>query len=87
MKQAIKSWWFFEGKDVLTFVGSILAIGTGIVLGIILAAGHLSGINYKYNCNLDTRPSLKTSLLIDSSEYAYNPEGFCAKLKEKMANE
>ncbi len=61
------------------------------IFGIVILAGVGIGVYYsnayKYNCNLEYGPSLKTTLLINSSEIAYNPESFCQRLKDKMEQE
>lgn len=47
----------------------------------------LSSNTMRYNCNLEYGPSLKTTILMNSSDFAYDPEAFCSRLKAKMEQE
>jgi hypothetical protein len=70
-------------------VYAIVAYITGVIIGIsLLVFFYLVGWSnqYKIDCNLATGPSLHTTFWTNNDPYAYNPEGFCAKLKERIAN-
>ncbi len=77
----IRNWLYWHDWAYL-----IIAIIT-MAAFIILTAGYLVGKGLQYNCNLDKRPSMYTSLMINDNPYAYDPEGFCTKLKEKLEKE
>jgi hypothetical protein len=74
-------------EDILvTLIAPILFVFTLVALvGVGLLA--LQSNTYKYNCNLEYGPSLKTTLLISDGDFAYDPEGFCSRLKAKMEEE
>jgi hypothetical protein len=60
----------------------VIALSSAIYFIILGQANH-----YKYNCDLDRRPNFYTTFFIDDSTYAYDPEGFCATLRERIAKE
>ena len=72
---------FFEAFTVfLLFIFGFLAL-------VLFGLAVLSSNTMKYNCNLEYGPSLKTTFLISSGDFAYDPEAFCSRLKAKMEQE
>ena len=69
-----------EGIAVLTFAITLIV---GVTYALLLGQANV----YKYNCELDRRPSFYTSFFIADNQYAYDPKGFCDFLKEKMEKE
>ena len=59
----------------------------GFLASILFGLTVLSSNTMKYNCNLEYGPSLKTTFLISSDDFGYDPKGFCARLKAKMEQE
>jgi hypothetical protein len=82
MKHRLNEFWFWNKELVTIIVLGAIALSSAIYFVILAQANH-----YKYNCELDRRPNLHTTVYIDDSTYAYNPAGFCAELIKKMANE
>ena len=71
---------------LVAFISTVLSIFAFVALvGIGLLS--LQSNTYKYNCNLQYGPSLKTTLLISDGDFAYEPEAFCSRLKSKMEEE
>lgn len=64
----------------ITILGLFFGIGGAVMLNIV-------GKSYQYNCNLNAKPSMKVTFFINDSVYAYDPDGFCKQLKEKMRDE
>jgi hypothetical protein len=82
MKHKLSEFWFWYKEPV-----TILVLGTIVISSAIyfLILGQAN--SYKYNCELDRKPNFYTTFFIDDSTYAYDPKGFCATLRERMANE
>lgn len=59
--------------------GAALLIGAGAFI-----VGATERSQLKYNCQLDTYPSYRIALIINTDPYAYDPVGFCKTLKERM---
>lgn len=86
MKSKLKEFWFWYHEAV---------IGTAVVFSIIFGSIGLLFFfytvgwsnQYKVDCNLTTGPSLYTTFWTNNDTYAYDPEGFCATLRERIANE
>lgn len=83
----IKDWWQYNDHYILGAVIAVIGIVFGAFCLVYFAGGSMSATQYKYNCNLDRKPSLHTAFFIDDSIYAYDPKLFCDTLKEKMAKE
>ena len=64
---------------ILSLFAFVALVGMGLLA--------LQSNAYKYNCNLEYGPSLKTALFISDGDFAYNPEAFCSRLKAKMEEE
>lgn len=82
MKEFFKDFWYWYSEPILATIGFILFI-ISVAYGLLLGQANV----YKYNCDLERRPSLSTTFWIADETYAYDPQGFCNKLKEKMAQE
>lgn len=81
MLQRIKRWWDWNDLNIIVFPVLGLIAAT-FIAGWLLLLGQAH--TYKFNCNLDHRPDLHTTLFIADETYAYNPELFCNTLREKM---
>ena len=79
MKEYFKDLWYWYSNAFFAVLAFISVIFTIIVL-FIWGAGN----TMKYNCNLEHRPDWYTTTMIADDTYAYNPEGFCNMLKQKM---
>ena len=82
MKHKLIEFWFWHKELVTIIVLGVIALSSAIYFIILGQANH-----YKYNCDLDRRPNFYTTFFIDDSTYAYDPEGFCATLRERIAKE
>lgn len=78
MISKIRKWLYWH--DWVYFIAGMVATAIGLIFIIV----YLSGEELKYNCNLEKRPGVYTSMFINSDPYAYDPDGFCAMLKQKM---
>lgn len=79
MKRWLSNFWDWYSAEVI--VASIIV---SIALSMFLGLVFLEANKLKYNCDLDKKPSFYTALMINDKQYAFDPEGFCNKLKEKM---
>ena len=75
----MKDFWDWYKEEIAMIAFAILFI-MGISYALLLSQAN----TYKYNCELDRRPSFYTSFFIASDQYAYDPKGFCDFLKKKM---
>ena len=82
MKRWLNDFWFYHSEVVI----AILLFATVMVTAV-FGLGLLEANKYKYNCDLNERPTIHTAFMIDDTQYAYDPKGFCDKLKEKMVQE
>ena len=78
----MKDFWDWYKEEIMLVISLIVMLAS-----LTITVGVLFGARYKYNCELDRRPSIHTALFIDDTSYAYNPETFCDKLKKKMEQE
>jgi hypothetical protein len=86
MKSKIKEFWFWYDEAI---------IGIAVVFSIIFGSIGLLFLfytvgwsnQYRIDCNLATGPSLSTTFWTNKDAYAYDPEGFCATLRERIAKE
>ena len=74
----IRRWLYWH--DWVYFIAGLVAFA----ISLILLIGYVTGKSLQYNCELDKRPSMYISMMIDDEPYAYDPEGFCTTLKQKM---
>jgi hypothetical protein len=82
MKHWLSNFWDWYSEEVIA-----VSIIVSIALSMFLGLGFLEANKLKYNCDLNKRPSFYTALMINDKQYAYDPKGFCDKLKEKMGQE
>lgn len=86
MKHKWSNFWWNYGEEitvVLSAITSLILLFGSAILGV----GYFQSKSDQFNCNLERRPSIAITFLIDHSMYGYNPEGFCRQLKEKMEQE
>ena len=74
-------------KEFFEMFTVFLLLVFGVVTLVFFGLSVLSSNTMKYNCNLEYGPSLKTTILMNSSDFGYDPEGFCSRLKAKMEQE
>ena len=65
-------------------IKTIIAV-VALLIALFFGAMSRSADIIKYNCNLDKKPSLHLTIMIDTTPYAYAPEKFCADLRSRMA--
>ena len=86
MKNKLTEFWFWNKE----FVGGTIVAITVIFgsIGLLFLFYTVGWSNqYKIDCKLTTGPSLSTTFWTNNDTYAYDPEGFCATLRERIANE
>jgi hypothetical protein len=86
MNHKMNNFWWNYG-DAISFITSAVIITVVLFGGAGLLITYGMAKQDQYNCELDRRPSLSTTFWINHNTYAYDPNGFCNKLKEKMAQE
>ena len=84
MIQKIKDWWDWNDVDLIAIPILLFTIAIATAAWLLLIA---QSNQYKIDCNLATGPSLKITFWTTDSPYAYDPEGFCATLRDRIANE
>lgn len=78
--------WYNYGESITAVLVATLAV-LAIMFGIIGGITALERGNIKYNCQLDTHPGWYLTFRIDSTPYAYEPEKFCANVRNLMSGE
>ena len=82
MKYRLEQFWYWN-KEIVIFIVSIIIAGVGVAYLLLSTQADI----YKYNCELDRKPNYHTTFFIADDQYAYDPEGFCTFLKQKMEQE
>lgn len=86
MKSKLKEFWFWYDEAVIGIV-VVFSIIFGSI-GLLFFFYTVGWSNqYRIDCKLPTGPSLSTTFWTNNETYAYDPEGFCATLRERIANE
>ena len=85
MRESFERWWVWSSSA--NFIKYIIIPIIGIASFIFLVGFGLvssTRAELKYNCNLNTYPSYRIALMINTDPYAYDPVGFCNNLKQRM---
>jgi len=82
MKRWLSNFWDWYSEETIAIL-----IVVSVIVGAFFGLGIFQANQYKYNCDLNKRPSIHTAIMIEDTQYAYDPKGFCDKLKEKMGQE
>ena len=82
MKHRLERFWYWN-KETIMFI----MFGAVFLVGVVYLLLSMQANTYKYNCELDRKPNYHTTFFIADDQYAYDPEGFCIFLKQKMEQE
>jgi hypothetical protein len=86
MKNSLSEFWDWNREFILGAIVFVVGVFLSIVLLFFFYTVGWSN-QYRIDCNLTTGPSLSTTFWTNNDTYAYDPEGFCATLRERIANE
>lgn len=82
----MSKFWYNYGETI-TYVLAVTLAFLAIMFGTVGAMTAFERGNIKYNCKLDTHPGWYLTLRINTELYAYQPEKFCANVRDLMSGE